>query len=95
MPRKGRKNYTTRGRKKQTKKLKLKRLFSVLVILFVILATVASITAYAAVKYMMADLPPIDLNQLDPAKTSFLYDREGNLVTPLMGAENRVILTLD
>lgn len=95
MSRKGRKDYPTRGRTKQRKKHKLKRLFSVLVIIFVLLATVASVTAYAAVKYFLSDLPPLDLKQLEPAKTSFLYDREGNLVTPLMGAENRVILTLD
>ena len=35
----------------------------------------------------MQDLPH-DPTQLEPARTSFLYDKSGQLVTPLMGAEN-------
>src|SRR5690554_5130592 len=91
----GKNNHKQNGTNKNLRKQRLKRLFLILTIIFVVFATVTAITTYAAVKYYMQDLPPFDPAELEPARTSFMYDKDGELVTPLMGAENRVIVSLD
>ena len=80
---------------KKSKRAKLKRFLFLLAVVFIFLATVSAITSYAAVKYFLKDLPEFDLGQLEPAETSFIYDKDGNLVTPIMGVENRIIVSLD
>ena len=82
-------------REKKVKGQKLKRFLFLLAVVFIFLATVSAITSYAAVKYFLKDLPEFDLGQLEPAETSFIYDKDGNLVTPIMGVENRIIVSLD
>ncbi|HZK25789.1 MAG TPA: PBP1A family penicillin-binding protein [Oscillospiraceae bacterium] len=91
----GKNNHNKNGANKNLRKQRLKRLFLILSIIFVVFAAVTAITTYAAVKYYMADLPPFDPTELEPAQTSFMYDKDGELVTPLMGAENRIIVPLD
>ncbi|NLN54159.1 MAG: PBP1A family penicillin-binding protein, partial [Firmicutes bacterium] len=91
----GKNNSKKHEQNKNLRKQRLKRLFFILSIIFVVFAAVTAITTYAAVRYYMQDLPPFDPTQLEPARTSFLYDKDGQLVTPLMGAENRIIVSLD
>ncbi|NLM45272.1 MAG: PBP1A family penicillin-binding protein [Firmicutes bacterium] len=82
-------------RPRKVKKNRLKRLLTVVAVLFIFFTCAGAITAYAAIQHFMKDLPAFDLSALEPDKTSFLYDKDGELVTPLMGVENRIIVSLD
>ncbi|HHX74950.1 MAG TPA: PBP1A family penicillin-binding protein [Firmicutes bacterium] len=90
-----RKKEGKKERPRRAKKNRIKRLLVVLAVLFIFFAAATAITAYAAIQHFMQDLPAFDLSVLEPAKTSFLYDKDGELVTPLMGVENRIIVPLD
>ncbi|HHX75642.1 MAG TPA: penicillin-binding protein, partial [Firmicutes bacterium] len=82
-------------RPRKVKKNRLKRLLAVVAVLFILFTCAGAITAYASIQHFMKDLPAFDLSVLEPDKTSFLYDKDGELVTPLMGVENRIIVSID
>ena len=88
----GKNNSKKHEQNKNLRKQRLKRLFFILSIIFVVFAAVTAITTYAAVRYYMQDLPPFDPTQLNRTHI-LLYDKDGQLVT-LMGAENRIIVSL-
>lgn len=64
--------------------------------MFMIFSVVAGLATYTVVSAYMADVPEFNkAHLLIPSLTSFIHDKDGVEVTPLMGAENRIQVSLD
>ena len=85
-------NRRTNGK---IKKQRIMRLLLILVSIFIVLAVATGFTTYSIVSAYMADVPEFDPAKILPEHTSFIYDKDGNEVTPLLGAENRIIISFD
>lgn len=88
-------NRTKKNGKKKLRKKRILRLLLILTALFFVLASITGLATYRVVSAYMAEVPDFDPEKLIPSLTSFLYDKNGDVVTPLMGAENRIVITLD
>ncbi|EEG76438.1 transglycosylase domain-containing protein [Dethiobacter alkaliphilus] len=88
-------NDQRKNGKNKIKKQRILRLLLILVAIFIVLAVATGFTTYTIVAAYMEDIPEFDPEQILPSQTSFIYDKDGNEVTPLLGAENRIAVSLD
>ncbi|MDW7651765.1 MAG: PBP1A family penicillin-binding protein [Bacillota bacterium] len=88
------KKPSTNGKKK-LKKQRILRLALILFAIFIFISAIAGFATYRVVSAYMADLPDFDYGKFVPSATSFVYDKDGNEITPLMAEQNRIILSLD
>lgn len=79
---------------KRARRQRILRLVGILFGIFVLLSSIAGIATYRVVSAYMADVPEFNPKVLVPSLTSFLYDKDGNEVTPLLGVENRIYVPL-
>ncbi len=72
------------------RKIRLKRFIVVLLVFFSLVFLAGAFTTYKVVSAYLADVPEFDPAVLVPAETSYVYDRNGEEVTALLGEINRI-----
>lgn len=80
---------------KKLQKQKIMRLALILAAIFLLISSIAGFATYKVVSAYWAELPELDPWKLVPSATSFIYDKDGVEVTPLLGAENRILIPLE
>jgi penicillin-binding protein 1A len=88
------KNSNTQKNNKKPRKRARRFILSLLVV-FLIMGLSAAAVTYKIVSGYLADVPDFDPEVLVPSATSFVFDKNGTEVTPLMGDINRVVIPLD
>ena len=82
-------------RRKKKRKLKKGRLLLAVLMFFVFIFIVGAVSTIAYVAYVLKDLPSWDDTMMASARTTFLYDANGQLFSELHSSENRTNVTLD
>ncbi len=82
------------GKYNGKKKLNKKRLIRFALILCALFFLVSVSATYFVVSAYLADVPEWDPERLLPSQTSFMYDRDGVLISRLLGAQNRTSVEL-
>ncbi|MHB1256270.1 MAG: hypothetical protein ACYCXI_08655, partial [Dethiobacteraceae bacterium] len=78
------------GKNSEKKKLRKKRLIRLTLILCALFFLVSASATYYVVSAYLAEVPEWDPERLLPSQTSFMYDRDGVLISRLLGAQNRI-----
>ncbi|MBT9173072.1 MAG: Penicillin-binding protein 1F [Syntrophomonadaceae bacterium] len=92
----GKKGKAKVGLNKVKRKLRTGRLLKLLLALFLFVSLVASVATYNVVAAYLADVPRFNPDVVvAPPESPFIFDRNGNEVTKLPGAENRIIVPLE
>jgi len=82
------------GKNSEKKKLRKKRLIRLTLILCALFFLVSASATYYVVSAYLAEVPEWDPERLLPSQTSFMYDRDGVLISRLLGAQNRIPVEL-
>ncbi|MBS4008921.1 MAG: transglycosylase domain-containing protein [Clostridium sp.] len=82
------------GKYSKSKKLQKKRFIRFALILFVSFFLLSATATYHVVSAYLAEVPEWDPERLLPSQTSFMYDRDGVLITRLLGTQNRIPVEL-
>jgi penicillin-binding protein 1A len=84
------------SRNKIRQKLRSSRLLPMLLAAFLFISLVAAVAAYNIVSAYLADVPQFNPDVVAaPPESPFIFDRNGEEVTKLQGAENRIIVPLE
>lgn len=86
------------ARKKNSSKktgVKIKKLLLAILIVFMVMGLAATAVTYKVVSAYLADVPDFDPRVLVPSVTSFVFDKNGAEVTPLMGEITRIVVPLE
>lgn len=84
------------GRNKIRRKLRTSRLLLMLLAAFLFVSLVTAVAAYNVVSAYLADVPQFNPDVVvAPPESPFIFDRNGEEVTKLPGAENRIIVPLE
>lgn len=83
------------NKKKKKKKRILFRLFKIAILLLIIAFVLVGAGMLAAAYSIVKDAPELDVDNLKPPVTSYIYDRNGNEVTMLYDEQNRKEIPLE
>lgn len=83
------KNHSTKNTGKK------KRILKISLLVFLLLVLIGGGSLAGMVISYANEAPEFDPQQLRPAETSFIYDREGNQIAPLHHEQERTIISLD
>ncbi|MBS3901064.1 MAG: transglycosylase domain-containing protein [Dethiobacter sp.] len=85
---------TAGGKHNEKKKSRKKRLIRFALISCVLLFLASASATYHVVSAYLAEVPEWDPERLLPSQTSFMYDRDGVLISRLLGTQNRIPVEL-
>lgn len=83
------------NKKKKTTKKVLFKLFKIAILLLFIAVVLAGMGLLAVAYSYVKDAPELDVDNLNPPVTSYIYDREGNEITKLYDEQNRKEIPLE
>ena len=83
------------NKKKNTTKKVLFKVFKIAALLVFIAVVLAGMGVLAIVYSYVEDAPELDVDNLNPPVTSYIYDREGNEITMLYDEQNRKEIPLE
>lgn len=81
-------------KRKRKRKLKKRRVILAIFLFLVAIGLIGTVSVAAYVAYVLRDLPSWDETMMASDRTTFLYDKDGNVFTELHASENRTYVGL-